>query len=62
MKEAPGKFGGNFLGTMVRICDACNFIGSNLYGVFFSHCCHFIEQLERPLKLVILIPRLLLSG
>lgn len=70
MKEARGKYGGSFMGTMVRywmfdffISNLCFVIGlSQLAPSCTSHHYHFIQQLERRLKLGILILRLQLSG
>lgn len=66
MKEAPGKCGGSFLETMVRISYI--FISWSFHNLFFFHkfclilTCNFIVQLERQLKLEILILKLPLSG
>ena len=65
MKEAQGKFGGSFFGTMVNALhkNARIIISSSLcivYCTFYS--VSLSEQLARLLKLEILTLRLLLSG
>lgn len=63
MKEAPGKFGGNFSGTMVSICDDPFAFGNAILFLALTLVFFFnLEQSERQLKLGILILKLLLSG